>query len=225
MRLRDNYFLKFKRGYAFGISTLKVNLATATLSKFNHSVDQLLDYMESQYKEIKSKGGRHDDYTLNIFQALETTNNNEFKRYVSGEKDKWETTNLGVDDEVLAEGVKTKMISKFNNMKLSKSWKKSEDPNSKVITALATQIQTLEKKLTSKSTALATSSGGNNKGNGKLGFPEWRTKKGKDKVERDGKTWWWCPHHKREGYFDGLYMPHKPCDHDKWAENKKKWKK
>ena len=57
-----------------------------------------------------------------------------------------------------------------------------------------------------------------------MGFPEWRTKKGKDKVEKDGKTWWWCPHHKREGYFDGLYMPHKPCDHDKWAENKKKWK-
>ena len=87
------------------ISTLKTNLVTATLPKFNHNVDQLFDFMETQYKEIKGKGGRHDDYTLNIFNALETTNNNEIKRYVARQKDKWETTNLGIDDKILAEGV------------------------------------------------------------------------------------------------------------------------
>ena len=214
-----------------GISTLKTNLATATLPKFSHNVDQLFDFMETQYKEIKSKGGRHDDYTLNIFNALETTNNNEFKRYVAGQKDKWETTNLGIDDEILAEGIQEKMLSKYNNMKLAKTWKKSEDPHSKVITALATQVQTLQNQLKGKSNsqANATTSGSDNKLKNKsdkekaLGFPEWRTKKGKDEVKRDGKTYWWCPHHKREGYFDGLYMPHKPEDHDAWAENKKKW--
>ena len=131
---------KINPSVCVGILTLKVNLATATLPQFNHCVDQLLDYMESQYKEIKSKGGRHNDYTLNIFQALETTNNNEFKRYVSGQKDTWETTNLGVDDKVLAEGAKEDVLAKYNNMKLAKSWKKSEDPQSKIITALATQL-------------------------------------------------------------------------------------
>ena len=40
-------------------------------------------------------------------------------------------------------------------------------------------------------------------------------------MERDGKTWHWCPHHYKEGLFDGLYMPHKPCDHDAWVEDKK----
>ena len=213
-----------------GISTLKTNLATASLPKFNHSVDQLFDFMETQYKEIKAKGGRHDDYTLNIFNALETTNNNEFKRYVAGQKDKWETTNLGIDDEILAEGVQEKMLSKYNNMKLTKTWKKSEDPHSKVISALATQVQTLQSQLKGnkkslQANATASSSNGKvtNKTEKELGFPEWRTKKGKAEVTRDGKTYWWCPHHKREGYFDGLYMPHKPEDHDAWKENKKKW--
>ena len=40
-------------------------------------------------------------------------------------------------------------------------------------------------------------------------------------MEKDGKTWYWCPLHVKEGLFDGLYMPHKPEDHDEWARKKK----
>ena len=50
---------------------------------------------------------------LNIFSALEITNNNEFKRYVARQEDKWETTNLDIDDKILAEGVQEKMLSKY----------------------------------------------------------------------------------------------------------------
>ena len=50
---------------------------------------------------------------------------------------------------------------------------------------------------------------------------EWRTKKKAKSVECDGKTWHWYPHHYTEGLFDGLYMPHKPCDHDAWVQDKK----
>ena len=39
-------------------------------------------------------------------------------------------------------------------------------------------------------------------------------------MDKDGKTWWWCPHHKKEGLFDGLYMPHKPSEHDEWKKKK-----
>ena len=94
--------------------------------------------------------------------------------------------------------------------------KKTEDSSSKVISALVTQVKNLEHKLNSKPSTLLTE-----KGNYKLKLPVWRTKKEGDKVNQEGKTWWWYPHHKKEGLFDGLYMPHKPSEHDDWICKKK----
>ena len=39
-------------------------------------------------------------------------------------------------------------------------------------------------------------------------------------VTKDGKTWHWCPHHSYEGKYDGLYVTHKPEDHDEWQKKK-----
>ena len=39
-------------------------------------------------------------------------------------------------------------------------------------------------------------------------------------MDRDGKTWFWCPHYKIEGQSDGLYVTHKPEDHDPWLKRK-----
>ena len=37
----------------------------------------------------------------------------------------------------------------------------------------------------------------------------------------DGKTYHWCPKHKYEGDHDGLYVLHKPEDHDKTMEKQR----
>ena len=39
-------------------------------------------------------------------------------------------------------------------------------------------------------------------------------------VERDGKNWWWCPKHVIPGRYDGLYVTHKPEDHEEWVQKK-----
>ena len=40
---------------------------------------------------------------------------------------------------------------------------------------------------------------------------------------KDGKTWHWCPHHKLEGSFDGLYYHnHTPATHDEWKKSKRR---
>ena len=39
-------------------------------------------------------------------------------------------------------------------------------------------------------------------------------------MEKEGKTWFWCPHHKMEGKYDGLYVTHKPEEHDEWLQRK-----
>ena len=53
-----------------------------------------------------------------------------------------------------------------------------------------------------------------------LSIKFWRMKKTEDTLERDDNTWYWCPHHKMEGAYDGLYVTHKAGEHDKWKKNK-----
>ena len=47
-------------------------------------------------------------------------------------------------------------------------------------------------------------------------------KKGPEKLDKDGETWFWCPHHKIKGQYDGMYVTHKPEDHDAWLKRKNK---
>ena len=46
---------------------------------------------------------------------------------------------------------------------------------------------------------------------------EWQITNKGESIEHEGKTWWWCPRH-REG--KGMYVTHKPEDHDTWAAAK-----
>ena len=61
------------------------------------------------------------------------------------------------------------------------------------------------------------SNGGGGGGNSKFEPPEWQMTKKGEKIQHDGKTWWWCPNH-NEG--KGLYVRHKPENHEKWVESK-----
>ena len=113
---------------------------------------------------------------------------------------------------------------KYNNMIATKEWAK-QDPKDAVIAALTTRINKLE--------------GGNPKAKGTNPQPnprnnqpeesvpgcstlaKWCTETKGDKITRNGKEWHWCPHHKLEGKYNGLYMPHDPNEsHKKWAAKK-----
>lgn len=206
-----------------GMPSLKTNLITVAL-QFQYNVNDMLDYMQQQMIEIKAKQGSHAYFTLNLFQSLMTTNNDEFKAFIVKEMNDWETANVILSDNVTADHLINKVARKFNNMTESNSWKKSKNPSAKIISALATQVSNLEKRLeehdASAKTALATLDKGQGSGKATLCIPVWRTIKGAMEVTRDRKTWYWCPHHVKEGLFDGLYMPHKECDYEDWAKKK-----
>ena len=61
-------------------------------------------------------------------------------------------------------------------------------------------------------------SGDNNSGGGtrKSMYADWQITKSEDKIMKDAKPWWWCPHHNKE---QGLYVRHKPENHAKWQES------
>ena len=35
--------------------------------------------------------------------------------------------------------------------------------------------------------------------------------------------WHWCKKHKQQEVYDGLYITHRPEDHDAWVDRKKNW--
>ena len=100
------------------------------------------------------------------------------------------------------------------------------DPKDAKILALTTKVTALEHSVSTNS-ANATNNGrsggrygGGNKGNQGdkvAGVEKWRTVNKGTTSQHEGKTVWWCPYHKhKDELFYGLYVWHKPEDHDAW---------
>ena len=53
---------------------------------------------------------------------------------------------------------------------------------------------------------------------------EWRMNKTEEKIEKDGKIWYWCPKHVVKDKYDGLYVTHKPEDHEEWRKRREAWR-
>ena len=61
-----------------GVAELKDDLRKATSAKFQNNVKILNDYMSSKFCNITEKGQTHEDYILDLFNALATVPNSEF---------------------------------------------------------------------------------------------------------------------------------------------------
>ena len=192
-----------------GVSELKKLIMKATLPAFKHNVIDMLDDMASNYSRILELGGTHEDYLMNIFDALLTTTNIVFEHFIQSEKNKWE-----IGDEYTADNLIELATTKYNNLITDHKWNITEAKDAKIM-ALTTKIAELEK-------AFSTSSSTSHKNavQPRSRIEDWRKTKTTDSVEKNGLTWWWCPKHKLEGQFDGLYVRHKPEDHVDWQQKK-----
>ena len=101
-------------------------------------------------------------------------------------------------------------------MVLQKLWNHTDPKDAKIL-ALTTKLEVLE-------SAFSTSSSDPKppkKANGQWKPEEWLIKNVGPSIEKDGKTLYWCPHHTGpQKTWPGMYMPHKPEDHDKWQAKK-----
>ena len=73
-----------------GVSELKEDLRRATCAKHKHNMKKLTDYMGKKYKEILDRNHTHEDYLLDLFNALVTVPNESFKSFVRAERQQWE---------------------------------------------------------------------------------------------------------------------------------------
>jgi len=209
-----------------GISELKTDLRNATSSKFQHNVKTLTDYLSSKYREIEERGQEHQDFLLDLFNALQTVPNPDFAAKIRDERQAWEIGGDKPADQIIAEA-----LTIYNNAVSQNRWD-NKDPKDAKIMALTTEVQQLRAETKQFSAMVTNNSSGKPKGSASsdtskdfLSIKSWRMVKTNDSVERDGKTWYWCPHHKVEGSYDGLYVTHKAEEHDEWKNNRSQFRK
>ena len=193
-----------------GVSELKKLIMRATLPKFDHNVINMLDDMASNYNRILELGSTHEDYLMQLFEALLTTHNTIYENFIQAEKNKWE---LG--DDYTSDNLIEVATTKYNNMFSDNKWKISDSKDAKII-ALTTKVEQLEKAFSTTKQP----SGPAKPTQSSSRIEDWRKVKTTYSVEKNDLTWWWCPKHKFEGVFDGLYVRHKPEDHDAWQQRK-----
>ena len=120
--------------------------------------------------------------------------------FFSQEKMRWEAGKICIF-ESLSEMTK----SMYNNIVMNNKWD-AVDPKDAQIMALTTKVH----ELVSGNTAKA---GGR--------FSQWRNNNVGPMITRDGKSWWWCPHHGE----NGMYVRHKPEDHGIFKKGNRRTKK
>ena len=99
----------------------------------------------------------------------------------------------------------------------TKEWSKY-DPKDAVIAALTNKVHHLQGvryrgrgvNTTNTTTTNPSGQGGRGYEPGCHGLSKCRIVKGEENIYRDVKTYWWCPHHKQDYLYDGVYMEHDP---------------
>ena len=110
-----------------GVSELKEDLRKATSSKFQHNVRKLTDYMGSKFREITERGQTHEDYILDIFNALSTVPNPDFASHVRDERKEWELGGNKPASQIIAEA-----LTIYNNAVSANRWTTQDPKDSKI---------------------------------------------------------------------------------------------
>lgn len=102
--------------------------------------------MSSKYREIEEKGQNHDNYHLDLFNALQTVPNPDFAAFVRDERQAWEIGGDKSSSQLIAES-----FTIYNNAVSANRWE-SKDPKDAKIMALTTQVEQLVEALTTQKT-------------------------------------------------------------------------
>ena len=216
-----------------GLDTVEEKIETAKLSDFKNDVDAMLTDMETNQQILKDNHQpisetRYRKFVLKALQSGPNARFNEFIERIIGDTQ----SGIGAMAHYSADEIITAARTRYNNMDEQGVWDQV-DPREAQIMALATEVQKMRdvhaKALASIAdapAAHATSTTRQDEDRAAFkerrtddkyisGLPRWRATKTKgDKVEVNGKTYWWCPHHKHpDGHWDGLYVQHPPDKH------------
>ena len=223
-----------------GVRNLINKLTKMDLADYKEDVVAMVNAFQSTYNKIKAKDDKgYSSPESALFDALLTTKNKDFEESINSIVREWEK---GTD--FTYEQIKEQSLESYRNLvarykRLNKPWLSTSttgasDNRDVQIQALRTELNTLKnarlgnglQQFQSQLPAPQQNQQTNQNGNGYFIEP-WRKSKTKgDTCFVDGKQWWWCPEHKRQNDFDGLYVTHQPGQgHQNWLERKRRNKR
>lgn len=156
----------------------------------------MIDAFEETYNLILEKGDASVKAESAYFDALLTCTNQDFLSGVKLELTKWES-----GENVTFDKLKVDPIHRYNN--ITKRLKKEGKPFANFIARPAATPESSDKaKMIAMTTTLQNMT------------------QLLSSIENSSQTknYYWCPHHKFSGFYDGLYVTHPPEKHDKWRD-------
>jgi hypothetical protein len=208
---------KLTPGTVGQIAALRQRAKDIKLSNFDNDVNDMITELVTIKGQIDDLGGTFDDYMNVCFTALLSGPDKSFNNLISAKQSEYYMGSLTEPSELLAYAE-----ANYNNLVSTGKWAKQDNNSKAIIAALASELKMLKTVLLTAATNR--SKDNNNNGAGGFQIADWRYTKqpGADSVEKDGKVYHWCPKHKgKNGEVTGLYVTHKPEDHDSWLEQKK----
>ena len=217
-----------------GVRNLVNKLTKMDLADYKEDVVAMVDSFQSTLNEIKKKDDKgFSNPESAIFDALLTTKNKDFEDSINSIVREWEKGTDFTYEEIKEQSLEAyrNLLARYN--RLNKTWLPTSslptipDQRDVQIQALRTEVQQLKNNRLNSQNSTGNSFSSGNQNNGHIHIDAWRKSKTKgDTCLMDGKQWWWCPEHKREGDFDGLYVTHPPGDgHQKWLARRRRAKR
>ena len=215
------------------VETLRAKIETTKLHNFGNDVDAMLTDIEETYQRIQHMNATCESiirYTINACLSGPCDEFNTFIKSIKGDVDGCVGTHANISFHNLV----TAARNKYLNMSAAGKYNKIDTKTTQLMT-LTTKIEELQKKLNNNSSANTTSGDSSQRGGGttpstpgldrdKISgtvVEKWRITKRGASIVVDGKTYWWCDKHiDRHGRWNGMYVRHKPEDHDDFMANR-----
>ena len=190
------------------------------LHEFKGNVVKMTKTIEKHYQAIVDNGHMYDPETFrrHLLTAYLSGSNPIFNTKLQTVKSDVDVC-YGFNAKITPSALMAMSKQLYINIERHGEWNKV-DPKDARIMALTTALDNASLK---KSAHTTSTTGGNNAKMTEDEFFTWRKTNQGPTAERQGKTWTWCPHHKKEGVFDGLYYcTHTPDTHDEWKAKAKR---
>jgi hypothetical protein len=188
--------------------------------------------LKLQIDQKDSTAYTEDAFIRDLFLQLKNDNlPSEFRLEFSRQETRWLMNKSKITSQELMDDASAYYI----NLKNTGTWKIEISRSSQII-ALTTQLTELKTEFAASKASKSTPKLDDGKpagGPAKYVFEVWRLEKIDNKVEhnmveRDGKTWYWCDKHKYNNkgvVTNGMYVTHKPDQHESWTERRNKGRK
>ena len=220
-------FQKTDPSTVVGLDSHLKKIESAKLGNHSNCIDTMLMMIESHYTVLYDNKDVPKNYRRLLIEALSTGPNHLFNAFIQRVKDDIEA-GIGSYSDITPDQIIIASRTKYNNMSDDGTWTKV-DPRDAQIMALSTMVENMKKEQKGGNppqgnngngggTALTTSAQEafkNKTTNDQYldGVDRWRIKKGEESKEVKGRTYYWCPHHVKDGKWNGMYVTHKPEDH------------